>query len=136
VVDRPPTNIGRASTLGRTRAGSSMTTRTAPASRGRSGMVTQPRTNRAPGMGARGQTARAGGGFARAGGVSRAGAMRRPSGGGITRGGSGTRPSMGSSRSGSFSRPSFGMSRGGSGFGRPGGGGFGGARSVPTARGR
>jgi hypothetical protein len=70
--------------------------------------------------------------------------VRRPSSGPSRGGNSGrsgvARPSSGPSRGGSFNRPSFGASRPsvgrGGGFSRPSSGGFGGSRSVPTARGR
>jgi hypothetical protein len=59
---------------------------------------------------------------------------------GSSRGSSVRRPSASPSRAGGFGRPSFGASRSSfgraGGFGRPSSGGFGGSRSVPTARGR
>ena len=77
-------------------------------------------------------------------GPSRTSSVRRPSAspsrGGSSRGSSVGRPNASPSRAGGFGRPSSGASRPSigraGGFGRPSSGGFGGSRSMPTARGR
>ncbi len=120
---------------------------TRPPSNHRSATVTRPPASRA----STGTVGRASSAPSSSGSVSRASAgsgrtsvVRRPSASpsrvGSSRGSSVRRPSASPSRAGGFGRPSFGASRSSfgraGGFGRPSSGGFGGSRSVPTARGR
>lgn len=139
VVHRPPTPATRTGALGRG-AGSPTLSSTVPRSRSGNSVVSRPRANpartasvRRPAStpSSRPSVSRPTSGSARSRSVSRP--VASPS-----RSGSVRRPSFGSSRGGSFGRPSFGGSRSGIGRGpsRPSMGGFGGARSVPTARGR
>lgn len=138
VVDRPPSSVSRTAPAGRS---GSVLTSTAPRARPRGTIVTQPRAGTVP------RSAISRPGVSRTGTVSRVGSSSRSSVRGSARPGSsggrtGTvgRPSSGTSRGSSIGRSSFGSSRSGfgrsGGFSRPSSGGFGGARSVPAARGR
>ncbi|HSN83575.1 MAG TPA: hypothetical protein VLS88_13415 [Polyangiales bacterium] len=138
VVDRPPSSVSRTAPAGRS---GSVLTSTAPRARPQGTIVTQPRA----GTVSRSAISRPG--VSRTGTVSRVGSSSRSSVRGSARPGSsggrtGTvgRPSSGTSRGSSIGRSSFGSSRSSfgrsGGFSRPSSGGFGGARSVPAARGR
>jgi len=136
VVDRPPRTYGRTGTVGR--VGDTRTI-------ARAATVTRPPVSRAAAVGRTGASPTRTGGVRRppsvasssrpSTGPSRSSTVRRPSAspsrGGSSGRSSGARPSSG--------RPSFGASRPsvgrGGGFSRPSFGGFGGSRSVPTARG-
>jgi len=164
VERRPPTTPVRTSTVGRadrmpTRTGTvrRVPTRTStvtrapavarPPSNHRSATVTRPPASRAS-TGTVGRPPPApssGGSVSRPStGPSRTSSVRRPSAspsrGGSSRGSSVSRPNASPSRAGGFGRPSSGASRPSigraGGFGRPSSGGFGGSRSMPTARGR
>jgi hypothetical protein len=147
VVGRAATT--RTGTVGRAGAGPSMT-RTVPRLRPTGTVVSQPRVNPARASSvrrpastssSRGLSDRPSTAPTRTSSVRSPGARRpslgRPSSAASRRGSVGRssvgRPSIGSSRSGSVGRPSFGRPGG---FSRPSSGGFGGSRSVPTARGR
>ena len=165
-ADRMPTRTGtvsrvptRTSTVTRapavTRTGAIMRTPTItrtgavtrPPSNHRSATVTRPPASRAS-TGTVGRPPSApssSGSVSRAStGSSRTSSVRRPSAspsrGGSSRGSSVGRASASPSRARGFGRPSFGASRPSvgraGGFGRPSSGGFGGSRSIPTARGR
>jgi len=121
-VTRPPSNH-RSATVTRP-----------PASRASTGTVGRPPS--APSSS--GSVSRASTGSSRTSSVRRPSAS--PSRGGSSRGSSVGRASASPSRARGFGRPSFGASRPSvgraGGFGRPSSGGFGGSRSIPTARGR
>jgi hypothetical protein len=116
VVHRPPSSTAATSAVGRSGGGPTLT-RSVPRSSANNAIVSQPRVS--PSRTSSVQRPRSN--TSRGAGVSRPSSPRpRPSSGW-------SRPSSGSSR------PSMGRSGG---FGRPSSGGSGGARSVPTARGR
>ena len=132
-VTRAPA-VTRTVTRARTRAPTATRTVTRPPTTTRAPTVTRPPSSRTSSV-RRASTDRPS--------VARP-SVARPSSGSSRGGNSGrsgvARPSSRPSRGGSFNRPSFGASRPsggrGGGFSKPSSGGFGGSRSVPTARGR
>ena len=145
VTRLPPTRTSSVTRLPPTRAPSvnrMPPTRTSSVPRARPGMVSQPRVNPTPGAsGTRGPAPRRPSAGARVGGIgnrvsaspSRTGTVRSPSVGRPSSPGVFGRSGMNPSRPSMGSRPSFGRAGG---FSRPSSPGFGGARSVPTARAR
>ncbi len=138
VVGRPPTSTTRTGTVGRAGARPTMT-RTSAGARPSSAIVSRPRPNPSrtssvarpsSASSSRSSVSRTSAGSSRSGSVSRP-RTSRPSSRPARAGGFG-RSSIGRPSSGG-ARPSGGRSGG---FSRPSSAGFGGSRSVPTARGR